>query len=648
MNNKHIISGILTCALFVFVISLHSGCANTSAAPAGGPKDSIPPTLVATLPDINATHVSTTLKRAYLEFNEYVKLVDANKYLLLSPPPEKNPTARTKGKGIAVDFLRDLDSNTTYCLYFGSAIQDNNEGNQFPTFALSFSTGDYIDSLMYSGIVVDASTLLPLDNATVMLYLNPVDSTLTKCRPVAATRTDAYGYFTVRNLKDTLYTLYAITDDNNNFKYDPTSGEKVAFMDSLVRPTKVMFTYAPEIQPYFLEDTAGLLRRPIETGIYSFKELSTRQVLRGKTRLQKRALEFKFGAPDARIDHIEIDGIDSTELIRQDNFLKDSIIYWITADKVPDTLNLRITYWRTNDSLLTLEPGTDTLRIDPYVEPENKQGGQQGSQQSNPQGQQRANPQSQGGGGGNRSTQKQAPSTQPKRETLSMKVSATPELIETNGITLTFNSYPIKVNLDTLILQRISADKKDTLADTFTYKRDTLDPKIYTIHPSNYLEGTDYIFTIQPNVFEDINRLPNDSLVTKFTTPKSDDFGALHLELTNISSPIIIDLMNDARTTVQRTLTAYSDTTLSFKYLKEGKYALRFTEDLNQNGQWDTGNVTQKRQAEKVRVYKYANGSSVIELKEKMELTQSIDVNLILNQNVTLTKPDKASSGNKR
>ncbi len=621
MNNRHQLYGLLASALFVVLLSLPGGCANTSAAPAGGPIDSIPPTLTATFPDINATRVNTTLKRAELQFDEYVKLTDINKHLLLSPPPEKNPTARTKGKGVVVDFLRDLDSNTTYCLYFGSAISDNNEGNPFPAFALSFSTGDHIDSLMYSGLVVDAATLLPMGNATVMLYVNPVDTTLSKCRPVAATRTDSYGYFTLRNLKDTLYTLYAITDENNNFKYDPTSGEKVAFMDSLVRPHKVMFTYAPEIQPYYLEDTLGLMRRPVETGLYVFKELSTRQVLRSKTRLQHRALELKFGAPNARIDHIEIDGVDSKEILLQQNYNKDSIIYWIASPTVPDTLHIRLSYWKTNDSLLTLEPVTDTLKIDPYKAPqENKK----------PQ------------------DQPQAPSTKPQREALKMSVNATPELIETKGIILTFSSYPTRVNLDSLQLLHLSSDKKDTLRDKFTYRQDTLNPSVFSLFPEKYLEGTDYILTIPKDVFEDINRLPNDSLNTKFTTPVSDDLCALHLEITGVGSPVIIDLMNEARSTVVRTLTAYSDTTLSFKYLNAGRYALRFTEDVNGNGQWDTGSVIQKRQAEKVRVFKYANGNMAIELKDKMELTQNIDITQTFNQDVTLTKPAKGSGTSRR
>ncbi|MFA6326071.1 MAG: Ig-like domain-containing protein, partial [Bacteroidales bacterium] len=165
----HIVLNILFCLLFAASLYLPAGCANTSAAPSGGSKDSIPPVLLETFPEVNATRVDTSIKRVELVFNEYVKLVDPNKNIILSPPQEKAPAIRTKGKGIVVDFKYPLKPNTSYSLYFGAAIQDNNEGNLFPAFALGFSTGETVDSLMYSGVVVNASTLLPIDNATVLL-----------------------------------------------------------------------------------------------------------------------------------------------------------------------------------------------------------------------------------------------------------------------------------------------------------------------------------------------------------------------------------------------------------------------------------------------------------------------------------------------
>lgn len=626
---KKIISYIsLSAAGILFTISLilPNGCANTTAAPAGGPKDTIPPLLTATIPDVYQINVPVSLKKIELQFNEYVKIVDANKNIILSPPPEKNPTIRTKGKGVVVDLQSELKPNTTYSMYFGNAIQDNNEGNPFPIFALSFSTGGEVDSLMYSGLVVDASTLLPIENATVLLHINPVDTTLARTLPVAVTRTDSYGYFVLRNLKDTLYSLYAITDQNNNYRYEQTGGEQVGFIDTLIRPVKRMFTYAPEIQPYFLTDTAGLLRRPIETNVFLFQERSSRQFLRSYKRIQPKALELKFGAPNAMIISATVPGIDSTDIIRQHNYRRDSLIWWLSAPSVPDTLQLYLTYMATDDSLNILKPKTDTLKFNPYVD--EKEGEKKQQDLANI--------------GRNRSERQQAapPSVKPKREAMDLKVTATPEKLPVNGILVQFPSLTVNPDFSLAEMTRITP-QDDTVKVSFTVRPDSLDLCVYRIFPDTYLEGTQYSFLIPSDAFTDINGLPNDSLETKFKTLLSEDFGALHLQVQNVPSPIILDLMNEGRNQVLDTRRIISDTTVSFPYLKEGKYTIRVTEDLNNNGFWDTGNIAERRQAERVRMFRLPGGSQIIELAEKMEITQTILIEPLLNQHVTLTSPSK-------
>ncbi|MFA6651546.1 MAG: Ig-like domain-containing protein [Bacteroidales bacterium] len=609
--------------LFVASLVLPQSCANTTAAPAGGPVDSIPPLLTATIPDVNQSRISTTLKRVELQFNEYVKLVDPNKNIMLSPPPEKNPTLRTKGKGVVVDLKNELLPNTTYSLYFGNAIQDNNEGNPFPVFALSFSTGEKVDSLMYSGMVVDASTLLPIENATVLLHINPADTSLTKSLPVAVTRTDPYGYFVLRNLKDTLYSLFAITDQNNNYRYDPVSGEQVGFIGNEIIPQKKMFTYAPEIQPYFAKDTAGLLRRPAEGNVFLFKEASSRQYLRSYDRIRPRALELKFGAPNPQILKAVIPGMDSTQIIRQHNYYRDSLIWWLAAPSVPDTVYLHLTYMATDDSLNTLMPRTDTLRFTPFQEKEEE-------------GQQDANNLNNLGRRGER--QQAPPSVKPKRETMNMKVDVVPDVLMSKGFTVNFGDLPVDPDFTLTHMTRITP-QEDTVPVTFSVSRDSLDLCLYYIFPNTYMEGTPYRFLIPTDVFTDINGFKNDSVITNFETLLSDDFGSLTLNIQNVFTPVIIDLMNEGRTQVLRTHHVLADSTVMIPYLKAGKYALRITGDTNGNGLWDTGNVIQKRQAEKVRIFRFPGGGSLLELAEKMELTQTLDIEQVLNQHVTLTPP---------
>ena len=187
-----------------------------------------------------------------------------------------------------------------------------------------------------------------------------------------------------------------------------------------------MFTYAPEIQPYFLTDTAGLLRRPIETNVFLFQERSSRQFLRSYKRIQPKALELKFGAPNAMIISATVPGIDSTDIIRQHNYRRDSLIWWLSAPSVPDTLQLYLTYMATDDSLNILKPRTDTLKFNPYVD--EKEGEKKQQDLANI--------------GRNRSERQQAapPSVKPKREAMDLKVTATPEKLPVNGILVKFPS----------------------------------------------------------------------------------------------------------------------------------------------------------------------------------------------------------------
>ena len=69
-----------------------------------------------------------------------------------------------------------------------------------------------------------------------------------------------------------------------------------------------------------------------------------------------------------------------------------------------------------------------------------------------------------------------------------------------------------------------------------------------------------------------------------------------------------------------------NDQTLTFTYLKAGKYSIRITEDLNRNGIVDTGILLEKKQPEKVRFYKLEDGTFLIDIPEMMEIEQNLDV----------------------
>ena len=355
-----LIPGVPVAFILGAMIFSHS-CANTTTPPSGGPKDTIPPVITELFPapgQINVPRQKTQLK---LTFNEYVTVKDP-KSLFLSPPLEKTPKFKLKGKSVIVYFENDLDSNKTYTLDVTNAIADNNEGNMYPGYTLVFSTGDRIDSMVVTGIVQDCNTLKPLKGATVLMYKDQADSAVFLKRPDAAVKTDDWGFFCLRNIQDTVYRLYALIDENNNNIYDPET-EKIAFVDTLIRPVVMVNDSLPELMKYDMEDTVNCLARKQEYELNIFREKPSKQMIVNKERIGERTAYITFMAPYAQIDSIWIKGVPSDKLITQFNILQDSLEIWVNDPKPqPDTLHLNVKYMKT-DTLGMLNSFVEEIKL---------------------------------------------------------------------------------------------------------------------------------------------------------------------------------------------------------------------------------------------------------------------------------------------
>ena len=61
-------------------------------------------------------------------------------------------------------------------------------------------------------------------------------------------------------------------------------------------------------------------------------------------------------------------------------------------------------------------------------------------------------------------------------------------------------------------------------------------------------------------------------------------------------------------------------------YLKADKYAIRIMQDRNRNGIYDMGNLLERRQPERVLIFESEPGKRVLEIPERSEIEQSIDI----------------------
>ena len=573
------------------MIFSHS-CANTTTPPSGGPKDTVPPLITEVYPALGQTNVPRHKTKLELKFNEYVTVKDP-KSLFLSPPLEKSPKFKLKGKGVVVYFENDLDSNKTYTLDVTNAIADNNEGNMFPGYTLVFSTGDRIDSMMVTGIVQDCNSLQPIKGATVMLYKDHADSAVFLKRPDAAVKTDEWGFFCLRNIQDTLYRMYAVIDDNSNNMYE-AENERVAFIDTLIRPKTVVVDTLPEVLKYDMKDTVNCLARNTEYELNVFKEKPTKQMIVNKERVGERTAYITFMAPYAQIDSIWIKGVPREKLITQFNLVQDSLEIWVNDPKEqPDTLFLNVKYMKT-DTLGLLNSFTEEIKL---TKPKTSLFG------------------------------KSAKKDIKKEDTTCVfTLEAKPETVEQYGFVLEFKYPVVQSAFDSLIFRSVNPRQQEAKG-RYTVIQDSLNLRKYTIMPSEKLQaGWEYFLKVPHRKFTDINGFYNDSTEVKVTLPTDDKLSSINLVLDGVNNKYIVDLLDEKRTKVLRSYIVDKDQTLLFPYLKAGKYAIRMTEDKNGNGLVDTGNLLEHRQPEKVRFYKLEDGQFLIDIPEMTELEQNIDV----------------------
>ena len=594
MNFKKEIYKLLS-IVFVAAYCLHaSSCASTKAAPSGGPKDTIPPVVLAVNPADNTVGFPLEDGVITISFDEYVQVKDPGKNIILSPPLKKQVKTKIKGKSVIFSFEEPLQPDQTYSLYCGEAIVDNNENNPYYGLSYSFSTGSAVDSMMLSGTVVDAATLQPVSNATIALYENAKDSTVITDVPSAIARSDKWGYFTVRNLKPVPYYVFAYTDGNTNNRYDQGS-ENIAFLDSAIVPVKVMSQDTVCLKYYDPKDTLACQARPSEITLNIFTEANRTQFIKDYKRFSKRGSYITFNASDVKIDSFAISGIKDERIIRQFNSDRDSLTFWIKGEgRIDDTLRLAIKYHK-SDSTGTLVPQVENLK---FVAPfENKRAKKGNDKEDNR-----------------------------RKDLLEMSVVADKTMIEQNGIELYFPA-PL-VEMDTASISFVMRNPKMIESVVkYTLYEDSLESNKYIIKPAEqFVVGNEYHLKLPMAIFKDVNGFTNDSSYTAVSLPTDEKLSSLTLEMNNVDARYIVELVNPQMTTVYRKYIIEDDCELLFPYLKANDYSIRITEDLNCNGKLDTGILLTRKQPEKVQLYTLDNGTARIKINERTDIVQDIDI----------------------
>ena len=585
--------------LVLIPVFFSPSCANTTQAPTGGDKDTIPPVLLKVSPEKGMTGVKLTGQEFVFTFDEYVKIKNLQN-IYLSPPLKKPVKAKTRGKSVIVYFEDDtLAANTTYTIDFTDALADNNEGNVFPGFTYVFSTGESVDSLMITGLVQDCNTLSPVKGAKVLLYKNHADSAIFLERPAAAAITDDWGFFSIRNIQDTLYRLYAITDANNDNRYNSES-ELVAFCDTAIRPVTVVDDSLPELKKYDMKDTVNCQSRKTEYELSLFKEKHAKQMIVNKVRVNDRTSYITFMAPNAHIDTMWIRGVPDDRLITQFNLQRDCLEVWVNDRRtMPDTFHVFVNYLKT-DTLGLLSSYTEEVRL---VNPVPK------------------------------AKRRAAQKNLKHQDTICVySLSAKGETVERKGFELSFKVPIIYEGFKQMTLRIVNPKQQEEMG-TFQVIPDSTNILNYTIMPDfKLMPGFEYFLKMPERTFRDINGFYNDSTEVKVSLPTDDKLSTLTVNVTGVDGKYFVDLLDEKKTNVIHSHIITADGSLLFPSLNAGKYCIRVTEDKNDNNLVDTGSLLDHKQPEQAKFYKLQDNSPYLEVLERTEMQQDIDIPTLFNR----------------
>ncbi|MDE6139385.1 MAG: Ig-like domain-containing protein [Alistipes sp.] len=601
--------------LLLFVAALFTKCASTMT-PTGGPKDTLPPVIVAMTPDNFSTEFPrVNHPKIYVEFDEYVQIKDQQKEFFTSPAMKKKPTLTRRGKGVVITLKDTLQENTTYALNFGSSIQDNNEGNPLHSMRYVFSTGTEIDSMYMSGYTADSYKADSVGKTFIWFFIadsvpepSQWDSTMFNHKPAVIARAENNGIFIAQNLKPVPYRVYAFEDTNNNMEYEP-SVDRIGFIEGTYNPAEM-----PEFSIWF----DSLRHYPSADPQLYFRMFTDRKFARHTLTQSERPNRHQamlyFGAPQPQIVSIDFDSIPRDRVIIDPQSRgRDTLALWfdMPGDELPDTIKGSITYMK-HDSINNLVETTDMLRlswrkVETKEEEKERERLEKEREKALKAGEEWIEPE------------------QPNP--FAYKLAAKGEVNPLKNLDMTLD-YPL-VEFDSLsvtLTSKRTGGEETPRNRTVRLLRDTLNSRLWHIE-SDWTVGDEYTLTIPSGAMRNVAGESNDSIIGQYTVADPDKYATVKINV-RTSKPdmrYIVQLTNSSGS-VQQQLRDVTAGTYEFKYVAVGEVMVRVIEDANANGEWDTGDMVLMRQPERTEIYKNSNGEEVFTTKANWEFEFDIDM----------------------
>jgi hypothetical protein len=478
--------------------------------------------------------------------------------------------------------------------------------------------------------VYNAANLNPMPSVLVGIHANHHDTALNTTPFTRVTRSNSEGYFTIHNIRQGSYRLYALNDISRDYFYQP--GEGLAFMDTIFTPytTREMHWDTIWYDTLGLDDVTGdtLFTRQIDSVyehevthfwpdsliLWYFEEAKQRKYFQRILREDQHAFTLVFSAPQDSLPLLEpmrYSQLDSTatdsawvnfldHVLVQSNKTLDTITYWLTDSLAirMDTIPFRMTY-QFSDSMYNIVPKTDTI-IAIYRQPRMSE----------------------------KARETYLRNKQNRKVEIKTNASSKFNIYDTLTILSPFPLDSIHENGIHLV-QRVDTNM---LPVEFTIERkDSLGMAMAIIAKLKPEEA--YQLTIDSAACRDIYGACNDKVEAKLKLKSLDDYSTLTVQMKHFDPRARIQLLNE-KDVVLKELPALS-TGAVFQYLEPTTFYLRLYIDWNEDGKWTTGDWLTHRRPEPIYYY-----PAKLKLRANWEFEETFD-HLALPQ--TESKPRSLS-----
>ncbi|MCV9388326.1 Ig-like domain-containing domain [Reichenbachiella ulvae] len=553
--------------IIILAIYVYS-CANPGS-PTGGPKDTIPPSLVKSIPENQTTNYRG--KEFRFEFDERIDASKLKRQLIITPIIENNFKMRVKKNQLFMEFEKDFEDSTTYTFNFADGVVDVTEKNPVPNFSIAFSTGPHLDSISISGQIKELYTDKKSKKATVALYnVNDTLDILTG-KPRYFAQTDTSGFYQINNIKNGYYRIYAFEDANNNLTCQPDE-EAHGFLKDSIDLTHNQEAVDIRIQLLNIKELE--LVRSKKTGQY-FDVLYSKEII--SYDIQKLNPEHKLPIPPNNL----IKGKSTLRFYYDQRFRYDldSIPLLIqTTDSVYNSIEDTV-YVQFSES--KRKPETLNTSLNPKDKTQIEEQFQMKMSFTKP------------------ITQYYLDSMTYQFDTL-YKYTIVDSVITWND---NLTEFTINNELDKNWFQIQIDSIMNTLVDTSLLSQDSLEIDSVTAVKIKYLENikTDQTyFNFRAGSFISIDQDTVEQITRIYTFKNPENYGTISGTVNTSRENYTLELIDNQFKVHDQIKNA---TKYQFRNVRPGKYSFRIKIDSNNDGRWTHGNMTLGIEPEEIYFY---------------------------------------------